>query len=291
MAPNTQDEQVKTSLPDIETNDRLQLKADGYLWQKGFFSNYQHRVFQKWSDDIYQKGVNLVKAEQAGVETGSKMIAVRDRYRTDLVCRVENMSSSMPNIKGFIKGIMIPYLENLTGEKWILLKDKLFFRWPDKKSDVGGAKDGVPVHQDLFCYDFDQEYGPANVITVIIPIDEFTADNGCTQIGSNWKEFTKLENGRFILPQVQSGPAKGTVPKHISDQMIFEPILAKQGDILLMDAFVPHGSGDNISDRPRRCLVFSFNRLDDGNFNKGLYERKLTQSKTSTVNDFPSLDD
>jgi len=51
---------------------------------------------------------------------------------------------------------MIQYLENLTGEKWILLKDKLFFRWPDKKSDIGGAKDGVPVHQDLFCYDFDQ---------------------------------------------------------------------------------------------------------------------------------------
>ena len=49
----------------------------------------------------------------------------------------------------------------------------------------------------------------------------------------------------------------------------FEPILAKQGDILSMDAFVPHGSGDNTSDRPRRCLVFSFNRLDDGNFNKG----------------------
>ena len=69
---------------------------------QSFFSNYQHRVFQKWSDDIYKKGVNLVKAEQAGVETGSKMIAVRDRYRTDLVCRVENMSSCMPNIKGMV---------------------------------------------------------------------------------------------------------------------------------------------------------------------------------------------
>lgn len=34
MAPNTQDEQLKTSVPDIEINDRLQLKADGYLWQK-----------------------------------------------------------------------------------------------------------------------------------------------------------------------------------------------------------------------------------------------------------------
>ena len=43
-----------------------------------------------------------MKAEQAGVETGSKMIAIRDRYRTDLVCRVENMSSCMPNIKGMV---------------------------------------------------------------------------------------------------------------------------------------------------------------------------------------------
>ena len=74
---------------------------------------------------------------------------------------------------------MIPYLEQLTGEKWILLKDKdrfashfspdvknliakrckplyqLFFRWPDKKSE-NGVKDGVPVHQDIIVYDFDQ---------------------------------------------------------------------------------------------------------------------------------------
>ena len=34
MAPITRDEQVKTFVPDIETNDRLKLKADGYLWQK-----------------------------------------------------------------------------------------------------------------------------------------------------------------------------------------------------------------------------------------------------------------
>ena len=33
---------------------------------------------------------------------------------------------------------------------------KLFFRWPDKKSENGGVKDGVPVHQDIIVYDFDQ---------------------------------------------------------------------------------------------------------------------------------------
>ena len=30
-------------------------------------------------------------------------------------------------IKGLIRGILIPYLEQLTGEKWILLKDKEWF--------------------------------------------------------------------------------------------------------------------------------------------------------------------
>ena len=52
------------------------------------------------------------------------MIAIRDKARTDLVCRTENMSNCMENIKGLIQGILIPYLEQLTGEKWILLKDK-----------------------------------------------------------------------------------------------------------------------------------------------------------------------
>lgn len=292
MAPNTQDEKIKPIIINIEVKDRLKLNSEGYLWQKGFFSHYQTRLLQTWSDEIYESAVNLIKAEKAGVKTGSKMIAIRDRHRTDLVCRVENMSSCMGNIKGFIKGVLIPYLEHLTGEKWILLKDKLFFRWPDKKSDVGGAKDGVPVHQDLFCYDFDQEYGPANVLTIRIPIDVFTRNNGCTEIAKNWKRFAKIENGRFILPSVQSGSAKGTVRRDISNKIDFEPILANPGDLVLVDPFVPHGAGDNTSDTPRRCFIFSFNKLDDGNFNKGLYERKLRQSSwKSTIDDFPTLDD
>lgn len=297
MAPNKNDDQILTKVEtenhalNIDQNDKSEYQSKGYLWQKGFFSSYQTRIFQKWSDEIYEKGQNLLKAEKAGVVTDSKMIAIRDKARTDLVCRTENMSNCMENIKGLIQGILIPYLEQLTGEKWILLKDKLFFRWPDKKSKLGGAKDGVPVHQDILCFDFDQEYGPSDVITVIVPIDPFTQDNGCTNFALNWKALAqKTENGQFILPSVPSGPLKGTVPKKLSDEMRFEPILAEPGDILLFDAYIPHGSGDNISDRPRRCLVFSFNRLDDGNFNKALYERKWQKSSCSLVNDFPSID-
>ena len=103
----------------------LSLHFISYNFQ-GFFSGYQTRLFEKWANEIYEKGDNLVKvredntfstviekksencwkniiqwwAEKAGVVTDSKMIAIRDRGRTDLVCRTENMSNCMESIKG-----------------------------------------------------------------------------------------------------------------------------------------------------------------------------------------------
>ena len=36
-----------------------------------------------------------------------------------------------------------------------------------------------------------QEYGPCEVITVVVPIDPFTADNGCTNVALNWKDLAQ----------------------------------------------------------------------------------------------------
>ena len=83
---------------DIEANDKTEFQLNGYLWQKvqfyiqfyikggardlcdhfasmlappcvhfssfnfqGFFSGYQTRLFEKWANEIYEKGDNLVK--------------------------------------------------------------------------------------------------------------------------------------------------------------------------------------------------------------------------------------
>ena len=71
MAPNTQDEQVKTSVSDIETNDRLQLKADGYLWQKvnrrlahGFKYKVDGPSESIWTDIIITGHVYVLNAIQ-----------------------------------------------------------------------------------------------------------------------------------------------------------------------------------------------------------------------------------
>ena len=82
-------------------------------------------------------------------------------------------------------------------------------------------------------------------------------------------------NFKSILAQVReiNGPNqetdKSTTSRTGSRSSKTFQIPFKSGDILLLDAYIPHYAGDNHSDRPRRALFFSFNRLDDGNFNKG----------------------
>ena len=36
-----------------------------------------------------------------------------------------------------------------------------------------------------------KEYGPCEVITVVVPIDPFTSDNGCTNVALNWKDLAQ----------------------------------------------------------------------------------------------------
>ena len=84
MGPNSNERKGKTEklMLDIEANDKSEFQLNGYLWQKvfkiqtifkiyvisfnfqGFFSGYQMRLFEKWADEIYEKGHNLVKVRK-----------------------------------------------------------------------------------------------------------------------------------------------------------------------------------------------------------------------------------
>ena len=89
----------------------------------------------------------------------------------DLISRVEDMTNSVEDLSDFVSGAISPYLELLTGEKWVLFKDKLNFKWP------GGG--GFTCHQDYPAYDL---LGPAEHITAMIVIDDATDENGCLKL-------------------------------------------------------------------------------------------------------------
>ena len=57
--------------------------------------------------------------------------------------------------------------------------------------------------------------------------------------------------------------------------LTFEPVLVDPGDVVLFDSFVPHRSGLNTTDQPRRSAYITFNRLSEGDFHADYYALKL----------------
>ena len=54
MTPNPQEEQVKVAYPDADANDRTQLHADGYLWQKVFNFLLKTNLVSKFLTDTFR---------------------------------------------------------------------------------------------------------------------------------------------------------------------------------------------------------------------------------------------
>ena len=62
-------------------------------------------------------------------------------------------------------------------------------------------------------------------------------------------------------------------PTRISGTSSSSPTHAP-GDAVFFDSFVPHRSGPNLSDEPRRVLYVTYNRLADGDHRAPYYADK-----------------
>jgi ectoine hydroxylase-related dioxygenase (phytanoyl-CoA dioxygenase family) len=156
----------------------------------------------------------------------------------------------------------------LYGEEACLFKDKLIFKPP-------GAY-GYGLHQDFIAW----KNFPRSFLTVVIPIDPTTADNGCTEVfpGLHRQGYLAEEDGNYHqLPLDVIADAPGV-------NLEMEP-----GDLAVFGCFVPHRSMPNRSDRWRRQLYVSYNALSDGGhqrdrhydeFHRWLHDRYAEYGKT-----------
>jgi ectoine hydroxylase-related dioxygenase (phytanoyl-CoA dioxygenase family) len=163
---------------------------------------------------------------------------------------------------------LLAALGALYGEEACLFKDKLIFKPP-------GAY-GYGLHQDFIAW----KNFPRSFLTVVIPIDPTTADNGCTEVfpGLHRQGYLAEEDGNYHqLPLDVIADAPGV-------NLEMEP-----GDLAVFGCFVPHRSMPNRSDRWRRQLYVSYNALSDGGhqrdrhydeFHRWLHDRYAEYGKT-----------
>jgi len=133
-------------------------------------------------------------------------------------------------------------VESLCGEPACLFKEKLIFKPP-------GAL-GYQLHQDI---PSTWEGFPRTFLTVLIPIDASSVENGCTEVFSGYHgNFLSTDASNYMLPD------------ECVDVKRCTPLILNPGDIAVFHGLTPHRSAPNRSNQMRRVFYVSFNALSDG---------------------------
>lgn len=170
------------------------------------------------------------------------------------LCRVENFIQFHPGMNGLVKSSAIfKILEKLMGEPALLFKEKINLKLPN------GA--GFTAHQDAPAFTtFNQKYH----ITMMVSIDKSDIENGCLEV---------VKGGyhrKGVLPQATDK----TIDPELEKTMKWESIEMLPGDVLLFDSYIPHRSGKNTSNRARRALYITYNKVSEGDFREAYYADK-----------------
>jgi len=162
-----------------------------------------------------------------------------------LLQRIENFVDYHEGFSNLFNGTaFLDVLGQLLGEKAVLYKEKINMKLP------GGG--GFAPHQDVQAgWDM---YGQTYHISVLVSIDTSTPENGCLEIVAG-------EHKKGLV-----GPMGAEIPKEVVDSMKWIPLPTKPGDLVFFDSYVPHRSGPNTTDAPRRALYLTYNKLSEGDF-------------------------
>ena len=169
------------------------------------------------------------------------------------LCRVEDFVPYHAGLANFLQSSeLCNVLELLLGEPAALFKEKINFKLP------GGA--GFQPHQDAPAF---TAFGQSYHVTVMIAVDPATRENGCLEV-------VESLHGSGLLPQA----ADGTLAKEWVDKQVWKPVEMQPGDVLIFDSYLAHRSGPNRTNRPRRALYVTYNRVSAGSHRDAYFQRK-----------------
>jgi ectoine hydroxylase-related dioxygenase (phytanoyl-CoA dioxygenase family) len=168
--------------------------------------------------------------------------------------------------------------------RWPLYKEKLNLK------PAGGS--GYAPHLDtpsLRVVGLAQEF-----VTVMIAIDDMTPENGCLSVcKGQWTESNTVamlcspeqtstssspddeQNATTVAKSPVLNPdgngRQGAITSAASKALKWENIECKAGDMFLFSGWLPHRSGGNATQGPRRAVYLTFNPPEDGEDLRELY--------------------
>ncbi|NKB37585.1 MAG: phytanoyl-CoA dioxygenase family protein [Gammaproteobacteria bacterium] len=217
-------------------------ERDGFLVVKALYDKNEMEDVLAWTEEVTNfpevPGKYMMYFEKSSLDENQRILS-----------RMEDFE---PYHQGFSRLFnderMKGYTSQLFNEKAVLYKDKINFKMP------GG--DGFKAHQDVQAgWDRYAKYH----ITVLLSVDASTAENGCLEmavgqhkqglIGEQWQPLDE-------------------------DALNYVSVPTEPGDAVFFDSFAPHRSAPNLTDKARRVLYVTYNRLSEGDQRRQYYQDK-----------------
>lgn len=221
-------------------------KTKGYLVCNDIFSSQEIKNIIKWSREI--ENFSEIKGKWMKYYD----LSIKDLSKNTLT-RIENFFDYHKEFKSFFSTKKILNIVSMLLESEpVLFKDKLQLKFP-------GAK-GFKPHQDATIWK--DMYGIKSFITAAISIDSSDLENGCLEVAEN-----KHTQGLI-------SPSWKEIPENIEKQLNWKPIETSPGDMIFFNDYTPHRSADNLSNKSRRIIYLTYNKLSEGNHRQTHFKDK-----------------
>jgi len=214
----------------------------GYVVLRDCVPEQDAADLRRWTEDI-----------EAWPEAPGKWMKYFEGESERRLCRVENFLPYHVGLAGVLSrpGLM-KILGQLFDEPAILYKEKINFKLP------GGA--GFAPHQDAPAF---LTFGQTFHITLMMPIDEMTPENGLLEVVED-------RHREGLLPQADDG----TLDPAWVEGCEWLPVPMTPRDMILFDSYIPHRSGPNRTDGPRRGLFITYNGVSQGDHRDDYFAHK-----------------
>lgn len=232
----------------------------GFVVLGGFFSS---KVMEKVSAQL-----DLLQVGQP-TENGEAMYFEKSPITDEnVIVRIEHFLGGVnPELTDMLlTAEVIGSLEQLMGEPPLLFKEKINYKPPGCRADK--------LHQDqaagwnAFCDSF---------ISMAIVVDENRKENAALSFMTSGNYEKRLMTEEWKPLTYDDPPYQPTEE--------YELIEANPGDVIFFDSYVPHGSPANTSDKGRRNIFLTFNKLSDGDMRDRYYREKWMNYAPNLAND------
>ncbi len=180
---------------------------------------------------------------------------VKDGSQT--LTRIEHCLGNIPELdKLVLNDGLVEMIETFLEDKASLFKDKINFKLPGGKPDL--------LHQDQAAGWGDYA---ENFLSVAIFLDDNTKENAAMSVLNTGDYPKTLIEGEWEL-------MKNPEPPFLPEEN-YDLLEGKAGSLVFFDAYVPHGSPANLSDKRRRNMFLSYNKQSQGDHRDQYYADKL----------------